>query len=205
VAKYRGTRIPLARLLLWALLLAGVAGGVLWALSPLGVYLSEVRYKTPNVFWRLFFSAPLLMLVGLLGLHLAREGRRWWAGTAGLAACALALVLVLAGNVGQFWLRLDEEYILSAPAYTTFRAGLTLLAVCSLVLALACLRDGSLPRWGTAPFLVASAGLLPAVMRDLGATGATLWVFYGAAWAWLGLATLVGGFLARRRKKGAGG
>jgi hypothetical protein len=29
-------------------------GGVLWALSPLGVHLSELRFHTPNVFWKLF-------------------------------------------------------------------------------------------------------------------------------------------------------
>jgi hypothetical protein len=55
----------------WSGLLC-VPGGVLWALSPLGVYFSEMRFGTPNVFWKLFSSAPLLLLVGLVGLYFGR-------------------------------------------------------------------------------------------------------------------------------------
>ena len=31
-----------------------VPGGMLWALSPLGVHLSELKFKTPDLFWKLF-------------------------------------------------------------------------------------------------------------------------------------------------------
>ena len=37
----------------WLSALAAVPGGALWALSPLGVRLSELKFKTPNVFWKL--------------------------------------------------------------------------------------------------------------------------------------------------------
>ena len=67
----------LGKLLRWACLACLAGGGVLWALSPLGVGLSELKFKTPDVFWKLFASAPLLLGLGLPGLLLfgGRRGR----------------------------------------------------------------------------------------------------------------------------------
>jgi len=55
-----------------------VPGGMLWALSPLGVHLSELKFKTPDLFWKLFPSAPLILLLGLIGLQLRQSGRSSW-------------------------------------------------------------------------------------------------------------------------------
>src|SRR5918997_4987606 len=90
-ARCRGTESVLrafAFLLRWAGLLCA-PGGVLWALSPVGVHLSELRFHTPNVFWKLFPSAPLLLLVGLIGLYAVSSGRSGWLEKAGFILTSL--------------------------------------------------------------------------------------------------------------------
>jgi O-antigen/teichoic acid export membrane protein len=166
---------------------------MLWALSPIGVHLSELRFHTPNVFWKLFPSAPLLLLIGLVGLVLFVRGRLGWLGRAGFVLASLGLVLVLVGDVGQFWLGLDDRYIMTAPAYRAFRVGLVVLAVGSLVLGVAAGRDRTLPVWGVLPFALGALCGLVAFWRDLGQFGAVLWILFGLGWAWLGFAVLVEG------------
>ena len=195
----------LATLLRWGALLCVPAGGVLWALSPIGVHLSELRFHTPNVFWKLFPSAPLLLLVGLVGLAFFVRGRLGWLGRAGFVLALLGLVLVLVGDVGQFWLGLDDRYIMTAPAYRAFRIGLVVLAVGSLVFGVATGRDRTLPLWGVLPFALGALCGLVAFWRDLGQFGAALWILFGLGWAWLGFAVLVDGlsrFLRERRAQG---
>jgi O-antigen/teichoic acid export membrane protein len=184
-------------LLRWGALLCVPAGGVLWALSPIGVHLSELRFHTPNVFWKLFPSAPLLLLVGLVGLALFVRGRLGWLGKAGFVLASLGLVLVLIGDVGQFWLGLDDRYIMTAPAYRAFRVGLVVLAVGSLVFGVAAGRDRTFPVWGVLPFALGALCGLVAFWRDLGQFGAVLWILFGLGWAWLGVAVLVEGLLSR--------
>lgn len=173
--------------LIFLCLLAGAAGGVLWALSPLGVHLSEIRYKTPNVFWKLFPAAPLLMLPGLLGL-------RWRAGGVGLLGklgfwmALLGGLLAIAGAVAKFWLHTDDWYIMSAPGYRAFRLGLLLLAGGAVLFGVGVARV--LPVWGALPFAVGALAGLIAVSGDLGSFGAALWVSFGVAWAWMCLAAL---------------
>lgn len=181
--------------------LACASGGALWALSPLGIQLSEQKFKTPDVLWKLFPSAPLLLLLGLAGLHLLFRGRYGRLGKAGFFVALAGLVLTIAGGVGQFWLGVDDTYMLSAPGYRSFRIGLLVLAVGSVVLGVAAFRSRVPPRWIPPVFVAGSAGLLAAVSRDLGAAGAALWIFYGVCWTLLGLALLLGTFLSYRRKK----
>jgi hypothetical protein len=57
----------LSFLLKWSGILC-VPGGLLWALSPTGISVSNLAFHTPNVFWKMFWSAPLLILLGLVGL-----------------------------------------------------------------------------------------------------------------------------------------
>ena len=189
----------LGRFLGWMSLACLVGGGGLWALSPLGVELSALEFKTPDVFWKLFPSSPALLLVGLVGLYLrGREG----AGRAvriGLGAAILGCVLVVAGAVGLYHLGLDDAFIMAAPAYRALRLGLLLLAAGALLFGAAATRAGSLPTWAGLPFaLSALAGLL-AVAGDLGRFGAALWAVFGAGWVWLGLAVFVGSL--RRGKR----
>ena len=179
-------------LLRWSGLLC-VPGGVLWALSPLGVHLSELRFHTPNVFWKLFPSAPLLLMVGLVGLHVLISGRAGWLERVGFYVALLGCVLILAGDVGEFWLRIDDVYIMTAPAYRAFRLGLLVLAAGSILFGVAVGRDRTLPVWGALPFTIGALCGLISVSRDLESFGAVLWILFGGGWAWLGLAVFVEG------------
>lgn len=176
----------------------------MWALTPLGIQLSEQKFKTPDVFWKLFPSAPLLLLIGLAGLHFLLSDRYGRLGKAGFFVTLSGLVLIIVGGVGQFWFELDDTYMLTAPAYRSFRLGLLVLAVGSIVLGAAALRTGALSRWSMLPFAVGSVGVLVAVTKDFGNVGAVLWIAYGICWAWLGLTLLVQAFQAAWRKKRAG-
>jgi hypothetical protein len=187
----------------WGALLLCATGGVLWALSPLGVYLSELEYRTTDVFWKLFPSAPLLLLVGLMGLHARLAGRSGRLGRTGSFVAFSGLVLVLAGDIGEFWLGIDDTYLLMAPAYHAFRAGLTFLGVGSVLFGLGALRAGALPPWGALPFVLGSVGGLISFSRDLGYVGATLWILYGVGWVWLGLVPALEVFLSLRKKRRA--
>jgi hypothetical protein len=177
----------------WLAALLCVPGGVLWALSPIGVHLSEVKFHTPNVFWKLFFSAPLLMLVGLVGLQLRQAGRSGFLEKVGFFVAVLGLVLIVAGDVGLYWLGIDEVYIMTAPAYRAFRLGLLVLAAGSILFAVFAPRDGALPTWGLLPFVVGSLCGLTSFAADLGSFGAVLWILFGLGWAWLGLSVLIEG------------
>src|ERR687898_66510 len=77
----------------WGMLACTIAGGVLWALSPLGVHLSELRFHTSNVFWKLFPSAPLLLLAGLIALYFIFFGRSGWLKRVGLVVFAAGSIL----------------------------------------------------------------------------------------------------------------
>lgn len=174
----------------WSVLLC-VPGGVLWALTPLGISLSEYRFSTPAVFWKLFPSAPLLLMLGLIGLQFWQPGRGGWTGRVGFVLSFLGLALIFAGDVGKYWLNIDDTYLTLAPAYRAMRIGFLLFALGSIAFGISVLRARTLPIWSVVPFAVFSVGGLVAVTVDLGTVGATLWILFGAGWAWLGLSLLV--------------
>lgn len=164
-----------------------VAGGALWTLSPLGIHLSELRFKTPDVFWKLFPSAPLLLGLGLLALYFGRNslGRL---GKISAGATLLGVLLIVVGDVGLFHLRLDDRYIATAPAWRALRLGFVLLCAGSTLFGVAAARRGiAAPVWGALPFTIASLGGIIAVLGDQGSFGATLWAAFGLGWVWLGL------------------
>jgi hypothetical protein len=171
-----------------------VPGGALWALSPVGVYISNYAFHTPNVFWKMFWPAPLLILLGLIGLQLRQSGRSGLLEKVGFLVAVLGLLMVIAGDIGLYWLGIDDTFILTAPAYRTFRLGLLVLAVGSILFAVTSPRDGALPTWGLLPFVVGSLCGLVSFARDLGTFGAVLWILFGIGWAWLGFSLVVGGF-----------
>jgi O-antigen/teichoic acid export membrane protein len=185
-------------LLRWMGLLC-VPGGVLWALSPLGVHLSELRFHTPNVFWKLFPSAPLLLMGGLIGVHALISGRSGRLERLGLYTSLLGILLILAGDVGEFWLRIDDVYIMTAPAYRAFRLGLIVMAAGAILFGVAAGRDRTLPVWGALPFAIGALCGLISVVRDLGSFGAVLWILFGLGWVWLGLAVLAEAISRLRR------
>jgi hypothetical protein len=165
-----------------------VPGGVLWALSPLGVYLSELRFNTPAVSWKLFPSAPLLLLTGLIALHFTISDRSGWLEKAGFLVALFGIVSIIVGDVGEFWLGLDNVYIMMAPAYRSLRLGLSVMAAGAILFGVGAGRGGTLPVWGVLPFTIGALCGLISVFRDLGNFGAVLWTLFGVGWAWLGLA-----------------
>jgi hypothetical protein len=196
----------LSFLLKWGGILC-VPGGVLWALTPTGISISNLAFHTPNVFWKLFWPAPLLILLGLVGLQLRQSGRSGLLGKLGFFVAILGLVMVIAGDVGLYWLGVDDDYIVTAPAYNTFRLGLLVLAVGSILFGVTSPRDGALPTWGLLPFVVGSLCGLISFSRDFGSFGAVLWILFGVGWAWLGLSLVVEGFSSflRTRRATRGG
>ena len=196
----------LSFLLKWGGILC-VPGGVLWALTPTGVYISNLAFHTPNVFWKLFWPAPLLILLGLVGLQLRQSGRSGLLEKLGFFVAILGLVMVIAGDVGLYWLRVDDIFIVTAPAYNAFRLGLLVVAVGSILFGVTSPRDGALPTWGLLPFVVGSLCGLISFSRDLGSFGAVLWILFGVGWAWLGLSLVVEGFSSflRTRRDTRGG
>jgi hypothetical protein len=191
----------LRRLLLFLVRWAGllvVPGGVLWALSPIGASISATAFGTPNVFWKLFPAAPLLLLAGLVGLQLRQSGRAGILEKVGFWLAALGLILVVAGDAGLFWLGLDDTYIMTAPAYRAFRLGLLLLGVGSILFGVGAPRDGDLPTWGLLPFVVGALCGLISFAVDLASFGTILWMLFGLGWAWLGLSLAVDGLLSWR-------
>jgi hypothetical protein len=192
----------LAFLLKWGGVLC-VPGGLLWALSPTGISISSLAFQTPNVFWKVFWSAPLLILLGLVGLQLRQSGRSGLLEKVGFFVTILGLVMVIAGDVGLYWLGVDDDYIITAPAYNTFRLGLLVLAVGSILFGVTSPRDGALPTWGLLPFVVGSLCGLISFSRDFGSFGAVLWILFGVGWAWLGLSLVVDGFSSFMRTRRA--
>ncbi len=186
----------------WLAALCCLPGGALWALSPLGILLAEGYLAGgATVFWQLFSSAPLLMLVGLIGLRLTGHVGSGWLARAGFAATLAGLVAVISGNVGQFWLGLDDTFMVTAPAYRAFRIGLVVLAAGSLLFGLAAAKDRSVPLWGTIPFVAAAICGLAAFTGNLGSLGSGLWTAFGAGWIWLGLSVLLAGLATYLRER----
>lgn len=179
-----------------------IPGGVLWALSPLGIYLSEYRYSTPAVFWNLFPSAALLMIVGFVGLWLWTRSPGWLESISFVIVLA-GLLLVVAGDVGKYWLGLDDFYLMTAPAYKALRSGFVVLTAGSMLFGVATARNESLPVWAALPFAIMSLAGLISVLRDFGTLGAGMWMLFGIGWAWIGLSLGVAAAASFWRKRRA--
>jgi hypothetical protein len=143
------------------------------------------------------------LLAGLLGLHFLVSDRSGWLERAGFFLALLGLVLILVGDVGEFWLGLDDRYIMAAPAYRAFRLGLVVLGVGSVLFGVAAGRDGALPVWSALPFALGALCGLISFSRDLGQFGTVLWILFGLGWVWLGLALLLEGVARFWRKRRA--
>ena len=178
-----------------------VPGGVLWALSPLGIYLSEYRYSTPAVFWKLFPVAPGLMLLGLIGFYAWLPNRPGWPVRVGYALAVVGLLLIVFGDVGKYWLGLDDVYLMTAPAYRALRLGFLVLAAGTVLLGVGAARSEAAPVWVALPVAIAGLAGLISFSGNLGYFGAALWIFFGFAWVLLGLSLPAIRLFASRRKR----
>jgi hypothetical protein len=178
---------------------AGMLGGLLWALFPLGELPEVDSVLTPRVsvaYYGLGYLLPqLLMLVGLAGLHALRNRSYGSLGNVGIFVSFAALVLVFIGSAWDMT-KLAFTGVGSTVGYLTLIIGFLILAWGSGLLGLAIigmLHD--LPSYlgGLLLSIVVPLGLL-FVFTAGGAWDFTFWVGltvpYGVAWALLGYALL---------------
>jgi hypothetical protein len=176
---------------------AGLFGGLLWALFPLGELPSVQLVLTPKgslAYYGLgYLCATLLLLLGLKSLHATYRRSYGWLGSVGSFASFAALVLVFFGGALEM-MNMVSTGIASTMAYLTLIVAFFILVWGSALLGLAItetLRDP----------LLYLGGLLLATAVPLGflfvfATGAAwnfefwvgLTVPYGFAWMVLGYA-----------------
>jgi hypothetical protein len=185
--------------LTWRGGLAGMLGGLLWVLFPLGELPEVDLLLTPQVslaYYGLGYLLPqLLLLMSLERLHALHKRSYGWIGTMGFYVSFVALVLALVGGVFEMTMTAATGTV-STLAYLTVIMSFFILAWGSVLLGLAItgtLHD--LPSY--------LGGLLLTIAVPLGslfvfATGAAwdfgfwvgLTVPYGVAWLLLGPALL---------------
>lgn len=190
-----------------ALAAAAIAGGALWAALAVPAGLESTGGLSYDAFNRLLALPVLLMLVGLVGVYRVLVPACKLART-GFATLAFGFVLLLAGNIVEFWgsLVLDkvnahaaheagasEHWVGSDIGWMLFGPGMLISIVGGVLLALA-LRPLSLPR-GLKVFVgLIGVGILAANLFGLGSTfvSAPVFVLYGIGWIALGRRALVG-------------
>ena len=178
---------------------AGMLGGLLWALFPLGELPAAHLVLTPKgslAYYSLgFLCATLLLLSSLQGFHALHRRSYGWLGTVGFYVSFTALVLVFAGGTFEMT-KTATTSTGSIVAYWTVIMSFFILAWGSALLGL-----GIAGKLHDPPSYL--GGLLLSIAVPLGflfvfATGAAwrfdfwvgLTVPYGAAWLSLGYALL---------------
>jgi hypothetical protein len=180
--------------------LAGMLGGLLWVLFPLGELRQVDLLLTPQVslaYYGLgYLLPPLLLLMSLERLHAFQRRSYGWLGTMGFYVSFVALVLALVGGVFEMTMTAATGTG-STLAYVNVIVSFCILAWGSALLGLAITETlHDLPTY--------LGGLLLAIAVPLGplfvfATGAAwdfgfwagLTVPYGVAWLLLGPALLM--------------
>jgi hypothetical protein len=178
---------------------AGMLGGLLWVLFPLGELPEVDSVLTPRgslAYYGLGYLLPqLLMLMGLAALHALRRRSYGWLGNVGFLVSFVALVLVFIGGAWDMT-KIASTGVGSTVGYLTLIMGFFILTWGSGLLGLAItgtLHD--LPSYlgGLLLSIAVPLGLL-FVFAAGGAWDFGLWVGltvpYGVAWALLGYALL---------------
>ncbi len=179
---------------------AGLFGGLLWALFPLGELPSAHVVLTPKgslAYYGLgYLCATLLLLMGLKGLHAIHRRSYGWLGSVGVFVSLAALVVAFAGGAFEI-IDMASTGTARTVAHLTLIVGFAILAWGSALLGWAITRTLRGP-----PLYL--GGLLLAIGVPLGSlfvfiTDAAAWDFafwagltvpYGAAWMALGCALL---------------
>ena len=178
---------------------AGMLGGLLWALFPLGELPSAQVVLTPKgslAYYGLgYLCATLLLLLGLKGLHAIYRRSYGWLGSVGLFASFAGLVLVLTGGAFEM-MNMAFTSTASIMAYLTLIVGFFILVWGSALLGLAItgtLRDPLLYLGGLLLTIAVPLGFLFVLVTGA-AWNFEFWVGltapYGVAWMVLGYALL---------------
>ena len=176
--------------------LAAVLGGTLWALWYVGAYLAgSGGYEAYN---RLMPAVLILLAVGLLAFYAAQNARsRGWVGRAGLVVALGGFLVMIVGNVAEFWVFTEEAYgpnSLRNSAWMAFGLGLLTVYVGTVLFGIGALRAGKLPRLGALLLVIwfpvgfAASGLLQLVGVPEGLAFSGMTGLQGAGWALLGYA-----------------
>ena len=171
-------------LIRWCGLLA-MLGGVLWALWGVVQQLAgwgqpgTTAYERYELVNRLLPFALLPVVVGFIGLHAAQRRSYGKLGTAGFTIVLVGLILIAAGNVGEFWVFSDQSYVGAGrnASWTLFLLGHLVLVIGTLLFGIATVRAKVFP--GGAAMLFAALGL-GVVVPFLGA------VIFAVPFVWLG-------------------
>jgi drug/metabolite transporter (DMT)-like permease len=165
--------------------LAAMLGGVLWALWG-GVEQSSgwgqpgtTAYERYELVNRLLPFALLPVVVGFIGLHVAQRRSYGQLGTAGFVTVLVGLMLVTAGNVGEFWVFSDQSYVGAGrnASWALFLIGHLVLAIGTLSFGIATVRAKVFPREVAILFTAMGVGV---VVPFLGA------VIFAIPFVWLG-------------------
>jgi len=198
--------------------LAAVLGGVLWALWYVGVYTTGLvvpRYEGYEGYNRLMPFVLVLLLAGLTGAYaqlrrnhtLASSAgldpvqRRLygWIGLVGFVLAALGLLVMIAGNVAEFWAFTDEAYgrgTLRDYSWMAFGLGMSILYGGTILFAIAALTASMLSRLAALPLLIwfpvgfVLSGLLQLLGVPEGLAYSGLNGLCGLGWVLLGYALL---------------
>ena len=95
--------------------LAGLLGGLLWIILTIAFSsdwsapgtLQYIAYQNYNRLWSLIL---FLMLLGFIGLYLQYPFRAGRLGQIGFGLLVLGFVLMMAGNIAEFWVFTDSPY-----------------------------------------------------------------------------------------------
>ncbi len=155
---------------------AAVLGGTLWALWYVGAYtigLVVPGYEGYEAYNRLIPLVLVLLLAGLTGVYgqLRRNNtlagsagldpvqRRLygWIGLVGFVLAALGLLVMIAGNVAEFWAFTDDAYgrgTIRDYSWMAFGLGMIVLYGGMVLVAIAALTSRMLSRLAALPLLI---------------------------------------------------
>ena len=185
----------------------------MWTLFPLGELPVVRLVLTPQgslpYFGFVYLCAPLLLLMGLKGLHTIHRRSYGWLGSAGFQVSFVALVLASVGGAFEMT-KTAAAGMGSTVAYLTVIMGFFILAWGSALLGLAItgtLRDPPLYLGGLLLAIAVPLGFL-FVFAAGGAWDFGFWVGltvpYGVAWLLLGYALLTARSTAAQRPPASG-
>ena len=178
---------------------AGLFGGLLWALFPLGELPAAHSVLTPKgslaYFGLGYLCATLLLLMGLKGLHAIHRRSYGWLGSVGLLVSFAALVVAFAGGAFEM-MNMASVSKASTMASLTLIVGFFILVWGSALLGLAItgtLRDPPLYLGGLLLTIAVPLGFLFVFVTGA-AWDLEFWVGltvpYGVTWMILGCALL---------------